>query len=301
MPSPPPRMNIVGSGKLGRTLARLLSDAGVITIGAIYNRKAEHSRSARAFIGAGNIADNLEQLSDYPAPLWILATPDAAIHSCAQQLAACADIDWRGSVVFHSSGLKTSAELAPLQDLGSAIASAHPAHSFASPERSLTRFASTVCTLEGDAPAIEQLGRLFSAIGGQTSVIDASAKPLYHAATVMASNYLVALLGSSQSLLAEAGIDEGLAAAILAPLMQQSLQNGLKVGPVNALTGPIARGDIETLQTHLDAIEQAHPDLLNAYTSMGAQALKLARQQGSLKQQQLTAMAQLFETEKTTH
>ncbi|MBL4782687.1 MAG: DUF2520 domain-containing protein [Porticoccaceae bacterium] len=296
--SPLPCMNIVGAGKLGRTLARLLSDARLITIGGIYNRDTENSRSARAFIGTGHVVNNIEHLSDHPASLWMLATPDAAIHNCALQLAALADINWQNSLVFHSSGLKTSAELAPLQKLGSTIASVHPAHSFASPERSLSSFASTVCTLEGDAPAIDQLNRLFSAIGGQTTLIEAAVKPLYHAATVMASNYLVTLLSSSQALLARAGIDESLASAILSPLMQQSLQNGLEVGPVKALTGPIARGDIDTLQAHLDTIEQYQSGLLSTYTSLGLQALKLARQQGSLEQQKLSAMAQLFNAKK---
>ncbi|MBQ0720940.1 MAG: DUF2520 domain-containing protein [Gammaproteobacteria bacterium] len=292
--SPPPRMNIIGSGKLGRTLARLLHDAGLVTIGGIYNRHIDNSESARAFIGDGCVVKNLEQLTKEVAELWMIATSDDAIHSCAKQLAALPDINWQNAVVFHSSGLKTSAELGPLKKLGSSVASAHPAHSFASPQRSLTSFASTVCTLEGDERAIDSLDSLFSAIGGQVTTIKAEAKPLYHAATVMASNYLVALLGASEALLEKAGIEAALASAILSPLMRQSLENGLTEGAVNALTGPIARGDSKTIQAHLKAIEQAAPGLRSSYTSMGTQALQLARQKNTLSKKELANIEKLL-------
>jgi predicted short-subunit dehydrogenase-like oxidoreductase (DUF2520 family) len=292
--TPPSRLNVIGAGKLGRTLARLFSDAGLVTIGAIYNRNSEHSHSAQAFIGAGRVITNLGQLSNAPAQFWMVATPDDAIGDCAKQLAALAGISWQKTTVFHSSGLKTSAELSALQKLGSSIASAHPAHSFASPERSLTSFVSTVCTLEGDEQAINTLDSLFSAIGGQTTTIEPEAKPLYHAATVMASNYLIALLGASEALLEKAGIEESLASAILSPLMRQSLENGLTERAINALTGPIARGDIKTLQTHLNAIEQQAPDLRSIYTALGAQALKLVLQKNTLHEKELAAMEKLL-------
>jgi len=293
----PPRMNIIGSGKLGRTLARLFNDAGLISIGGIYNRNIESSQSALEFIGAGRVINNIEQLSSQPAELWMIATPDDVIHSCAEQLAELSNINWQKTVVFHTSGLKTSAELAPVKKRGSLVASAHPAHSFASPKRSITTFESTVCTLEGDTPAIESINTLFSAVGGQTTTIKAEAKPLYHAATVMASNYLIALLSASETLLEKAGIEEALASAILSPLMRQSLENGLIEGAVNALTGPITRGDINTLLTHLKAIEQTAPNLRSTYTAMGTQALKLARQQNVLKESELSAMEKLLHKE----
>ena len=295
--TPPLRMNIIGSGKLGRTLARLLRDAGLVSIGSIYNRNIDSSESAQAFIGAGRAVNSIQGLSNDPAELWMLATSDDAIGCCAVQLAELSGIDWQKGIIFHSSGLKTSAELAPLQKLGAAIASIHPAHSFASPEHSLTSFPSTVCTLEGDERATNLLKPLFSAIGGQVTTIQPAAKPLYHAATVMASNYLIALIGASEALLEKAGIEKPMASAILAPLMQQSLQNGLKVGPVNALTGPIARGDINTIQAHIKAIGQNIPELLSVYASMGTQTLKLAQNQGFLSEEELADIKKLLHEE----
>ncbi len=289
-----PRLNIIGTGKLGRTLARLFCDAGVVTIGYIYNRNSEHSYSAQAFIGAGTVVTKLEQLAHEPTPLWLLATPDDAIGDCARQLAELTGISWQKTVAFHCSGLKTSAELSALQVLGSSIASAHPAHSFASPERSLSSFASTVCTLEGDEQATTIINTLLRAIGGQTATITAEAKPLYHAATVMASNYLVALLSASETLLEKAGIDGVLASAVLSPLMRQSLDNGLTEGSIDALTGPVARGDINTLQAHLKAIEHNTPHLHNTYITLGIEALRLAKQKNRLSEKQIAAMEQCF-------
>jgi len=290
----PPRLNIIGSGKLGRTLARLFGDAGLVTIGAIYNRKVKSSQSAQTFIGAGRVITHIEELSSQPAELWMIATPDDVIRSCAEQLAALKNIDWNSATIFHSSGLKTALELAALQNLGSSVASAHPAHSFASPQRSLTNFTATVCTLEGDDSAITILDALFSGIGGLTTTLQPEAKALYHAATVMASNYLVALIGASETLLEKAGIEDSLASAILSPLMRQSLENGLTVGAVKALTGPIARGDIETLQAHLKAIAQTAPGLRSTYTTMGRQALKLAQQNNNLKKKEFAAIEKLL-------
>jgi len=292
--TPPPTLNVIGCGKLGRTLAQLFSDAGLVTVGTIYNRTIESSQAAQVFIGTGRVICDIEQLSNEPAELWMIATPDDAIKPCAEQLANLRGIDWNKATAFHCSGLKTSAELVALQKQGCAVASAHPAHSFASPEHSLSSFPSTVCTLEGNERAINILDTLFSAIGGQVTTIKPEAKPLYHAATVMASNYLIALLGASETLLKKAGIEDTLANALLAPLMRQSLENGLQVGSVNALTGPIARGDSNTLQAHIKAIKQSVPELDSVYSSMGIQALKLARQQGSLDTKQLSVIEKIL-------
>lgn len=291
------RMNIIGSGKLGRTLARLFNDAGLVSIGGIYNRNTESSQSALEFIGTGCVINHIEQLSSQPARLWMIATPDDVIRHCAEQLAELSNINWQKTIIFHTSGLKTSAELAALKKLGGIVASAHPAHSFASPVRSLSTFESTVCTLEGDTPAIESINALFRAIGGQTTTIKTETKPLYHAATVMASNYLIALLNASETLLEKAGIEAALACAILSPLMRQSLENGLNDGPANALTGPIARGDINTLQAHLKAIEKSAPDLERIYATMGRQTLALTRQQNVLKENELSAIEKLLHRE----
>lgn len=303
MPSTPnpetPTLNIIGTGKLGRTLGRLFYDSGLVRIGSMYNRNIEHSQSAREFIGSGTVIKTKlsteHALIDMgPATLWMIATPDDAIRATAEQLASVnphtAEYSPVSPVVFHASGLKTSSELIALKKLGWLTASAHPAHSFANPQRSLSSFTDTVCTLEGNSTAITTLTLLFSAIGGQVTQIKPEAKALYHAATVMASNYLVALISASETLLGKAGIEEVLSSAILSPLMQQTLQNAFSTGPIDALTGPIARGDRATVSAHINAIADEVPELTKAYKNLGMVALELAKQQNSLSNLDIDAM-----------
>lgn len=280
--NPLPRLNIIGAGRLGRTLARLWHETGAVAVGGVCNRSPASTRGTIAFIGAGEFCANLSDLR--PATLTLIAVPDTAIASVAGQLADAMP-DWRGQLVFHCSGLHTAQLLAPLATRGAAVASAHPLHSFADPLTSLATFAGSVCTLEGDSEALATLTALFERIGAKTAVIGPRAKPLYHAAAAMASNYLVALLDSSAALLAHAGIAPTLATAMLEPLVRQTADNVFARGTTAALTGPIARGDSATVAEHLRAIEIDLPVLLPLYRALGAAALDIAARHDRLAAQ----------------
>ena len=285
-------MNIIGSGKLGRTLARLFYEAGHVQIGGIYNRNPESSQSALNFIGDGTISAALEVMPN--ADFWLIATPDDAIQDCSKQLAQL-NKAWCNTIVFHTSGLKTSAELSALKSSGSAIASIHPAHSFANPEQSLSTFKNTVCALEGDTQALQKITPLLEAIHAQTTHIQPEAKALYHAATVIASNYLVTLNEVSNALLAKAGFNEQLSTAVLAPLMTQTLKNTLETGAKNALTGPIARGDQQTIKTHLEALKRDLPEYTGLYKTLGEKTLQLAKKQNNLSPEGIQALRNILD------
>jgi predicted short-subunit dehydrogenase-like oxidoreductase (DUF2520 family) len=173
--------------------------------------------------------------------------------------------------------------LVPLAGGGAVVASAHPLHSFSAPLRSLDSFAGTVCAIEGDDAAVTTLLTLFTKIGATTAVIRAEAKPLYHAAAAMASNYLVALLDSSGALLHSAGIAPALATAMLKPLVRQTADNVFARDCEHALTGPIARGDWTTVAEHLRAIDQHLPVLLPLYRVLGTVTLAIAERRGDMK------------------
>jgi predicted short-subunit dehydrogenase-like oxidoreductase (DUF2520 family) len=275
--NPLPHLNIVGAGRLGRTLARLWREAGMLHIGAVYSRAPASRRSAIEFIGGGKPCTHVADLP--PATMTLIAVPDAAIAGVAIGLADAIP-DWRDQLVFHCSGLHSSQLLAPLAARGAAVASAHPLHSFADPIRSLGTFTGTVCALEGDSAAVATLSALFEGIAATTVVIEADAKPLYHAAAAMASNYLVALLDSSAALLASAGIAPTLTTAMLEPLVRQTTDNVFARGADHALTGPIARGDWTTVAAHLRAIEDRQPALLPLYRALGVATLAIAERQG---------------------
>lgn len=283
-----PVLNVVGCGKLGSTLARLLAQSGAATLGGLYSRTPGNAENARQFAAAGTVCATLAELP--PAGLWLLSVADDAIAEIARQLARLFP-DWHATTVFHASGLHSSALLAPLQSQGAITASLHPVHSFGHREKSLVTFAGSCCTLEGNPAATAPLSRLLAPLQVRLLSIDTEAKPLYHAATAMASNYMVSLMAASLSLLEKAGIGEADARALLGPLASQTAANVFARGPAAALTGPIARGDRETVARHIAAITAAAPETLELYRSLGKATLDLASRGGKLAPSQACELA----------
>lgn len=267
----PPTFNLIGPGRLGQTLTRLWHDAGLITVSGLLGREPAHTRSAREFIGAGRV---LNWAALAPAQLTLLATPDDAFEPLARTLAASGLIR-RGDVVFHCSGALPSAVLAPLRTEGAMIASVHPLKSFAVPELAITNFAGTCCATEGDAAALAMLAPLFDAIGGQRFAIDPTRKLLYHAGAVLACNHLVALMEAALRCMEQAGIPRANAWPALRPLIDGSLANIDQLGPRDALTGPVARGDRVTVLREIAATQQAGPLVSDTYRVLSEMAERL--------------------------
>jgi len=159
-----------------------------------------------------------------------------------------------GAVVCHCSGALSSSALAPARAAGAAVASAHPVRSFADPALVAAAFAGTYCGVEGDAAALAVLEPALRAAGGQSVTIAAAAKTVYHAAAVFASNYLVTLLDTALRAYQAAGISEPVARALAQPLVEETVANVFRLGPVAALSGPIARGDMATVARQQQAL-----------------------------------------------
>ncbi|WP_317929311.1 Rossmann-like and DUF2520 domain-containing protein [Halioxenophilus sp. WMMB6] len=286
-----PRINIIGSGRVGRTLARRWQDSALAEIGQIVNRSPEQSQAALAFIGAGSLCQRLQDLQ--PADIWLVTAPDGAIASLAEQLAAL-PLAWSGSVVCHCSGAHGSQLLAALAERGAAIASVHPIHSFANPEASLASLAGCYAGAEGEPQALAQLQPLFTGIGLHWLTLNGEHKKLYHAAAVFACNYFVTLLHSAEQCLQAAGSDNNLNLAILRPLIEQTLSNTLSLGPTAALTGPVQRAEVSLLQQQWQAITQLDPKLAELYRALAQATMAMAspQQQASQAWQQMQALFQ---------
>lgn len=296
-------LSCIGAGRLGQTLCHLLSQRSDIAVGQIINSDQVSSQRAVDFIGCGTAAtiDDLKQ-----ADIWLIATPDNQIESAAKQLHTSAVLKPE-TVIFHCSGLLLSSVLQnKQQDLN--VASVHPIHSFADPKRSIETFSGCHCAIEGSTDAVAQLDALFSSLGALTFTLDSQQKSLYHAASVMACNYLVSLLEASHQMLKEAGIDEaGIDKAVideavinstensspLESLVRQTLDNYYSLGATQALTGPIARGDAETVEAHVKALQQATDAGLwnQLYSVLGKATLPISAKQGQASKEQLTAIA----------
>ncbi len=245
-----PTLNIVGAGHVGRVLGRLFAERGALALQDVLTRSPESARNAVEFMGAGQPVADMAQLR--PAQVTMLAVTDDQIAPVCAALAAHGRLG--GSVVFHCSGAKTSAELASAAQAGASVASVHPIRSFADPGAVARHFGGTFCGIEGDTVALDLLGAALAQIDARPVPIDAAAKTVYHAASVFASNYLVTVLDAALRAYQAAGIDDEVARALAEPLARETMDNVFRLGPVLALSGPIARGDLATVARQQTAV-----------------------------------------------
>ncbi len=266
------KFNIIGAGNLGKNLAFALQRHGVGELGAICNRNLQSALAATAAVGAGLAVGQLAEL--VPAQLTFITTPDDVIASVVTTLVS-EKILSAGSTVVHCSGALSSEVLMPLQDSGCYIASMHPLKAFRAHSLDEDIFQGCDCVVEGDALALELLTPLLTRLGANVMLIAPANKSLYHAAAVMASNYLVTLAGCAVNLLEEAGFSDQQALQMTRRLMQSSLDNVQKNTRVeDALTGPLARGDAATISRHLQVIRDH--DIHELYRVAGLATLALA-------------------------
>jgi predicted short-subunit dehydrogenase-like oxidoreductase (DUF2520 family) len=268
-----PTLNIVGAGHVGRTLGRLFAARGVFALQDVLTRSSASAQAAVEFIGAGSPVGAIDALR--PASAWMLAVSDDRIGEVARQLAAGCEL--QGAVVFHCSGAKASAELAPMRAAGAFVASVHPVRSFADPRQVAEAFDGTFCGVEGDAEALAMLGPAFEAIGARVVAIDARAKTVYHAASVFASNYLVTVLDAALRAYQAAGIPADVARELARPLATETLANVFRLGPETALSGPIARGDTATVARQQAAVGAWDPATGALYEALASATWDLAR------------------------
>ncbi|MCZ8251298.1 MAG: DUF2520 domain-containing protein [Hylemonella sp.] len=272
MSSPQPTLNLVGAGRVGKTLGRLWQQAGVLQLQDVLTTSTASAQAAVDFIGAGRAVSTVAQMR--PADLWLLAVPDRHIAACAQLLATC---NQPPTLAFHASGALAAAELAPLQADGWRCASAHGILSFADPARALQQFPGTVCALEGDAEATARLQPLFTAIGAQCFALASEHKLIYHAAAVWATNFLPVLQAQAEALWQHSGLPAELLPGLRERLLRNALDNLLALGPAGALTGPAARGDTALVQRQGLAVAALDAQAGAAYAALSALAHRLAR------------------------
>ena len=260
---------LIGFGRVGQTLARLLPQAGY-PIAAIGARNPERLRDAAQTLSPRPVFCSIRDAAQH-ARIVLLAVRDDAIASVAQQCAFP-----KGASVIHFSGMLDSRVLsAACASSASHAASMHPLQTFAAVEQAVRDLPNSCCVIEGDAPAVQTALHLAEALALIPMVLQPDSKPLYHAAAVMACGGLTALLHAVEQVAATAGIPRETMWQAFSPLIQNTLRNVREQGAAQALTGPVARGDIQTIQSHLQALA-ALPDeqaLYQAVTDYAARRI----------------------------
>lgn len=281
-----PFVAIIGGGRVGRTLGRLLRRAGY-PIAAVACRSMRSARAARRFIGVGEATVDVARAAAR-GRLILLTVPDDAIAPACRRIAAAG---LRGKIVLHACGGLTSAVLATARRAGARVGSIHPIRSFADPAEAVRRFAGTPCGYEGDAAAEPDLRRMIRRIGGVPLRIRGERKALYHAATVFASNYVVASLNAAARLMEQSGVPRRRAMEALLGLAAGTVENLRRAGLPGALTGPVERGDAAMVRRHLAAMDRETAAL---YRALGRETVRVARAKGSIRGARAREMERVF-------
>ena len=262
------RFAIIGAGKVGTALCGLLTQHGSTLVDVVSRRPSQARKLAERF---GGRACTLEELSgDYEC--LFLTVNDDCIAGLAEQLCEVETLR-KTRLVAHTSGVHSALLLKPLQlRHGCAIVAMHPVASITDRQESWRQLQRAWFTLDGDRAAVEDAGRLIESWGGQWCVIESDAKATYHAGAVFASNYVWTLLVSAMDLWESIGLSGWQHRQMLVRLAQNSLENLASAEDVNdALTGPIARADLRTVERHLEQLQlMPDSDLSALYRLLGS-------------------------------
>lgn len=271
------RLNVVGCGRLGQAITRLVIEARLAQEVHLCNRSEESGNRAVAAIGGGTAHATVAALPS--SALWLIGCGDQAMEEIAERIADEGAL-LPDAVVFHCSGFLSSEVLRAVKKKGAHIASVHPVRSFANLDMSVADFPGTFCGIEGEAYAQEVVRELFTKLGGRVFPLSTEGKVLCHAGHVFASNYLVSLLECANRLYGAAGIPEELSWRLMEPLVRGTVENVMRLGPSNALTGPIARGESGVVELQARTVAQRDALLGEIYARLGLAAVDIARAQG---------------------
>jgi predicted short-subunit dehydrogenase-like oxidoreductase (DUF2520 family) len=282
-PGETPYTGIVGAGAVGTALGLALSRAGW-PIHAVASRdQGRRERFASLVDGARGFAEAQALIEE--VELIIVAVPDDAIASLARSVRM-----YGGQAMVHTSGALGAEVLEPAMAAGTQIGAFHPLVAFADTERAIAALHGATVAIEGDDQLAALLSEMAHRIGATAVRLTPGSKAAYHAAAVLAAGGFIALLDAIAELGAVAGLDEAGSLAIYGPLIEGTLGNAKALGIRAALTGPMTRGDLGTLEAHLAAMAAHAPAALELYVAAARREIALAQERGALAPETATAM-----------
>lgn len=272
MPVSPSRKQsvaIVGAGNLAAALAVSLRAAGyqvevIISRGAATS--VQRARRLAREVAASTVT--LDQAQIRSEIVWF-CVPDAAISKTAGLLSKATN--WKRKVALHSSGALTSNVLRVLQERGTAVASVHPLMTFVRGSR--PQLAGVPFAIEGDQKAVRAARAIVRSLRGRAWLIRKEHKQAYHAWGMFVSPLLTALLAASENVAAAAGVSKNAARQKMLPILNQTLANYARLGASGSFSGPIARGDVDTVRKHLKILRTV-PQAGEVYLALARIALR---------------------------
>jgi predicted short-subunit dehydrogenase-like oxidoreductase (DUF2520 family) len=282
------RVGVVGAGRVGAVLGATLARAGHPVVAASGVSAASLRRAERLLPGVPILApDEVVDAADFV----LLAVPDDALRPLVAGLASTGA--WReGQLVGHTSGAQGIGVLDSAAARGVLPLALHPVMTFTGRAEDVDRVEGATFGVTAPDELRPVAESLVVEMGGEPVWVPELARPLYHAALTIGSNHLVTIVNDALGLLEQADVEHP--SRLLAPLLSAALDNALRLGDA-ALTGPVSRGDVATLATHLRTLADEAPELLASYRSMARRTAERAHVTGRLSDEQFIAVVEALE------
>ncbi|MGN0658826.1 MAG: Rossmann-like and DUF2520 domain-containing protein [Emergencia sp.] len=261
------KAGFIGAGKVGFSLGKYLETGG-ITVSGYYSRTGASAREAAAFTGSRYYEDLAGIISD--SDTLFITVPDGAIGDVWDDMH---NLPIENKNICHCSGSISSAVFFDAEERGAYRFSVHPLYAVSDRYESYRDLSKAYFAIEGSEARLSQIRSIFEKLGNPAVVIDSGSKTLYHAAAVMVSNQMAALADIGAQLLTECGFEREAAEKALAPLIEGNALKIAQVGPCQALTGPVERGDAGTVRRHMEVLPQ---EIRPVYQALSRQLVSLA-------------------------
>jgi predicted short-subunit dehydrogenase-like oxidoreductase (DUF2520 family) len=267
---------IIGPGRVGLALGRLLADYGgsIIYVAA---RELAHARRAARFIGQGEPVGLADPRLPH-ASIFLLTTSDSALAQVAKDLAkrGSGRMAWHGKIVLHTCGSLSSAVLRPLKLRGASIGALHPFQTVPSPRAGVRSLLRCFWGIEGDPRAVRLARHWVRLLEGVPFPVRPGGKTLYHLSAFLVCPTVVTLMEQSFLLLGKAGVPPRIAVRMLRQFVAETAKNFAEMGARRALTGPAVRGDWATIERHRSALQHTAPEFVPVYEALLQAMLRLA-------------------------
>jgi len=284
------KIAIIGTGKVGTAVGFLLKEKGYPIV-AICARHRESLEKALPLTGGRPFLDPAEATK--LAEVVLITTGDDQIQIVCEEIAAKGGFR-QGQKVIHMSGASSLDVLGAARKAGSNTLSIHPLQAFATVSGAIEQLPGTVFGVTADKHIIEWANGFVKDLGGRPIYVPDDQKVMYHAAACVLSNYFVTLMWLGEKMAVHAGLPERLALDAYWPLVRGTFNNIEKNGPVGALTGPIVRGDIETIRRHRKKLREDLESLLDFYDTLGRHTVELALEKGTIGREKADELLREF-------
>ena len=269
------KIGFIGVGPVGTAFGVRLSQQSYEIIAVYDVSLAAAQRFAKTVTGC-QVCERAQDVADM-AKFVFITTPDDVISKVAAQ------VNWHtDQSVIHCSGACSTDVLIPARERGATVGSFHPCQTFASIDQAVENLPGSTFAIEAEEPLLSVLKEMATALRGSWLVLKAEDKALYHASAAIACNYFYTIVKLATDLWQNFDKSTAEATQAFLPILRGSVNNIANVGLPGCLTGPIARGDLDTIHRHLDALEKKAPSIVGLYKALGMETIPIALAKGTI-------------------